>query len=163
MTHFAATTWRAEVKNPHSFLRVYGLKEDAGDTYDAGTTGLLMNETWKPSQEWYTDYITSFTTSLLSRSPIVQSHDLARKVADNRWSNGDIIDPTKPAIPIPETTEFNSIFNDLTSRPLSNGGTLVIDHTSMINVEGMYDFRKLITEFDFVIGFNYRHTTINSE
>jgi hypothetical protein len=160
---FSSYTYRGEIKSPNFYIRLWGMKEDAGTTYDAGATGLLMNEAWKPSQDWYTDYVTSFTTSLLLRTPIPQSHKLARIVADNRWSDGDIFDPSKPAIPLPGSEEFNTIFNDLTTRPISNGGTLVVDHTSMFNVEGMYDFRKHIEVVEIIVGFNFRHYNINSE
>jgi hypothetical protein len=160
---FGSITWRAEIKNPNFYLRAWGIKENAGKTYDAGTTGLLMNEAWKPSEEWYTDYVQSFTTNFLLRNPLEQAHTLARIVADNRWSNGDVFDDTKPAFPLPGTDEFNTLFNDITGRSLGDGGTLVIDHTSMTNIEGMYDFRELISLFDIVIGFNYRHYTIDTE
>ncbi len=160
---FSAIQGKLEIKSPDFYIRVWGLKENAGDTYDAGTTALLMNEAWKPSAEWYTDYIQSFTQSFLLGTSESLSHVFGRLVADNRSLQGVIFNPREPAIPLAGTSEFETIFNDITSKPLGQGGTKVIDKTGMINLEGMYNFKNLISSFELIVGANYRLTNINSE
>ena len=41
-----------------TFLRI-GVKSGgcSGNTYDAGTLGIQMNETWKSSELWFQDYL----------------------------------------------------------------------------------------------------------
>jgi hypothetical protein len=62
---FAIYTGRLELKNPNYFIRAWGVTENSGDTYDAGTAALLMNESWKPSEKWFEDYIGAFTQNRL--------------------------------------------------------------------------------------------------
>jgi len=160
---FAAISGRLEIKSPDFFIRAWGLKEDAGNTYDVGATGLLMNEAWKSSQQWYTDYFTNFAQSFLLGNPLTSAYEFGRLIADNRTPDGKIFDPSKPALPIKGEDEFNRIFSDITSRPLGQGGTRTVDKTSMINLDGMYNFQSVISSFDLIIGANYRLYNINSE
>ncbi len=160
---FSAINGRIEVKSPYFFVRAWALKENAGDTYDAGTTGLLMNEAWKSSEQWYSDYIAAYTQTFLLGNSETASHDFGRLVADNRSPSGTLFDPSKPALPLPGTSEFNELFNRITTTSLNVGGTKIIDKTGMINIETMYNFRRMIRSFDFMIGANYRRYTINTE
>ncbi len=163
LQNFAAVNGKIEIKSPDFYLRAWGLKENAGDTYDIGATALLMNEAWKPSEEWYTDYIRSFTQTFLLGGTEKQAHDFGRLVADNRSPAGTVFNPLEPAIPVPGSQEFEFILNDITTKPLGSGGTHVIDKTGMFNLEGMYNFQNLISSFELIIGANYRLFSINSE
>jgi len=163
LKNFEAVSGRFEIKRPDFFLRAWGMKEDAGGTYDAGTTGLLMNEAWKPSVQWYTDYFGAFAQTFLLGSPEDVALEFGRLVADNRTPNGKIFDPSKPALPWPGTEEFDAYVEDITSTPLGQGGSKTVDKTSMFNLETMYNFQNLISTFELLIGANYRLYTINSD
>ena len=160
---FAIYTGRLELKNPNYFIRAWGVAENSGDTYDAGTAALLMNEAWKPSAQWYEDYIGAFIQNRLLGSNEESSHQFARLVADNRDPKGNIFNPDKPALPLPDTEEFNSILNDLRSRSLKDGGARVIDKSQVWQVEAMYNFNDLISVFELLVGVNHRIYSVNSE
>jgi outer membrane receptor protein involved in Fe transport len=49
---------RLELRSPNFFIRGWGIKENSGRSYDAGTTATLMNEAWKPSPVKYGMLIT---------------------------------------------------------------------------------------------------------
>lgn len=160
---FQAVQGRFEIKSPEFFIRAWGMRENAGDTYDAGTTGLLMNEAWKPSEQWYTEYFTAFAQNFLLGTPVEAAFEVGRLIADNRTPEGAIFDPTKPALPLPGESEFDRIFNDITSRPLSEGGAKTVDKTGMYNIESVYNFQRLISQFELIVGASYRLYNINSD
>ena len=152
LVDFQALIGKLELRGSNFFVRAFGFKEDGGKTYDAGTTGLLMNEGWKPSEQWYADYLTAFTPSLLFGNPMDISHQFARETADNRNSKGVIIDPSQPAFPLPGSTEFDNLFNSISTTTIDQGGALVVDNSSVVHFEAMYDFSKHIKSFDFLAG-----------
>ena len=62
---------------------------------------------------------------------------------------------------IPGTDEFKSAFNEITSKPLSQGGTKIIDNSALYHVHGEYIFNP---EFmDIVVGGNFRSYTPKSQ
>ncbi len=164
LVDFQALIGKLELKGSNFFVRAFGFREDAGSTYDAGTTGLLMNEAWKPSREqWYPEYIEVFTANLLSSGSERIAHNAARQHAENRTLGGTIVNPAAPAFPLPGTPEFESIFNNVRSTTINQGGALVVDKSSYVHFEGMYDFSKHIKTFDFLAGGSNRVYTLNTE
>ncbi|WP_215226393.1 TonB-dependent receptor [Echinicola shivajiensis] len=163
LKNFSTYMGKLELKKPEGFLRLWTVGENAGDTYDAGTTGLLLNEAWKSSEDWYADYLGAFAQGyVVFGFPLNQSYSFARTVADNRNVQGNIPDPSKPAFPLAGTEEFNSLLNDITSTSLPSG-SLIVDKTSQIGFEGMYNFNHLIKAFELIVGWQYRYYNINTE
>lgn len=154
---------KLELNSNNFFVRAWGVKESSGKTYDAGATALLINEAWKPSQDWYTEFIQTFTTNLLLGNPVASSLATARTVADNRTPQGGILNPGLPTMPLPGTPEFESYFNDITSRTVDQQGSGIIDKTSMVNLEFMYDFTGKIVFADILVGASDRVYNVNSE
>ncbi|MEQ9425216.1 MAG: TonB-dependent receptor [Cyclobacteriaceae bacterium] len=169
---FRAINGKVELKSPDFTLRLWGIQENAGDTYDAGNTAIFLNDAWKSNEQWFEDYINTFAQILLINqnssnleSIIGQAHQSARQVADNRLSNGNIADPSLPAIPIPGTDEFNSLRDQITSNNLNESltGSRIVDKTSMVNFEAIYNFDRKIKFADIMVGVNLRRYNINSE
>ncbi len=168
LVNFRAYNARVELQSPNYFLRVWMLGEDAGDTYDAGTSALLLNEAWKSSEDWYTDYIQAFSTSLLLGNPLESAYRFARKVADNREVTGAQINPTRVARPLPGSPEFIFLLDSLRNTPIQKdttmaSGSLVVDKTKMYNIEGMYNFSNKLEFADLLVGFNHRIYNINTD
>ena len=163
LRNFDITNFRGEVKSPDFYLRAYYTIDNSGDTYDAGGTALKLNEAWKPSEEWYTDYIGAFTQQLLTGNPENASHQFARLVADNRDLAGNIFDPAKPAFPLPGTEEFNNYYDQIINAPVNQGGAKVIDKSSLLHIEGMYNFSRLVKVVELIAGASARYYSINSE
>ncbi len=154
---------KAEVNNPDYLVRYWYVKEDAGLTYDAGGTAALINEAWKPTEDWLGDYITGY---LVANGQFgfseAEAHTFAREVADNRDQNGNVINPEESAIPIAGSEEFNRLLDDIKRRPLNEGGGRVLDFSSMGQLEGRYNFSSLIDQ-DIIVGFQYRYFKVDSD
>ena len=156
-------TGSIEINNPNYFFRVWGRGGNSGDSYDIGSTAILMNESWKSTRDWITDYITAYSMSVIANPDMPKAHKAARIAADNRKPDGTPLIEDKPALPLPGTDEFNTIKNDITSKSLGKGGSKVTDKSSIYQAEGMYNFRSMIHFMDFQIGASYRLYNINSE
>lgn len=160
---FKIVQGKLELKSKNFFVRTWAVKEYSGETFDAGATAQLINEAWKPSQDWYTDFIGTFTANYLFGNPLENSLNFARNVADNRNNQGTILDPSKPARPLPGSPEFQTLFDDITSKTVDQGGSKIIDKTSMVNFEFMYDFKDKIQFADILVGGSERIYRIYSE
>jgi len=163
LNDFSAYYSKLELKGNNFFIHGWLSKENAGDTYDMGGGALQFNERWKPSELWYEDYIAGFVQSALVGDPETISHRFARAVADNRDLNGNVLFPGEAARPLPGTNEFNQIWNSVISTPIRDGGSGVVDLSSMYHVEGMYDFSPHLKWFDIQVGGSYRVFNLNTE
>lgn len=164
LNNFSIFSGRLELKAKNFYVRTYGMVENSGDTYDAGATGLLINEAWKPSEEWYADYIQFFTQTALLGGSEEEAHRFARLVADNRAENfGAVFNPLEPAIPVPGSNDFNNYKEQISSIPINQGGSRVIDKSKLWHIEGMYNFDKHVKFMELMIGGSYRIFIIDSE
>lgn len=163
LNNFGIYTIKAEIKSNNFYIRGYTTADNSGDSYDAGGAALKLNEAWKPSEQWYEDYIATFTQQLLMGNSEESAHRFARTVADNRDLNDNIFDPSKPAFPLPGTEEFKNYYNPIINTAVSNGGAEVIDKSKIYHFEGMYDFSHLIKWFELLAGASGRFYSIDSE
>ena len=154
---------KGELASGQNFIRYWYVKEDGGRSYDAGATGTLINEAWKSSEQWYGDYLTGYLQSKLFGGAELESHNFGRLLADNRDQNGNIQNVEKTALPLPGSDEFNTLLHDITERPVNVGGSRILDFSSMGQVEGLYNFNKLLYGADLMLGFQFRHYTIDSD
>ncbi|MEM7659580.1 MAG: TonB-dependent receptor, partial [Bacteroidota bacterium] len=157
---------RIEVRQKDKFfLRAYMTHEDAGNSYDAVFTAFELQESQKNDLEWARDYRNAYQNSpqrggfsipdsvkalegfpglptfpdfsynfaqadsVLARNNdrLTGWHSLARGVADNRYLE-------------PGTPEFQALFDDITSRPIGQGGTRLVDRSALYHVHGEYKF-----------------------
>jgi hypothetical protein len=122
-----------------------------------------MNEAWKPSQQWFQDYLTAYTQTALVSGNMNNAHQFARLVSDNRDpKTGVVFDNSKPAFPVYGSNEFNQSLDKISSTSLSDGGAQVFDQSKMAQFEGMYDFTHLIQIFEMQVGISDRFYSINS-
>ncbi|TAJ10130.1 TonB-dependent receptor [Marinilabiliaceae bacterium JC017] len=161
---FNIISGKMEIRNPNFFVRLWGAAEDAGDSYDTGATALQINERWKPSEQWFQDYIAAYSQNALIYGNMEGAHLFARTVADNRDPiSGSIYDVTKPAWPQPGSKEFKDFKKEITSKSIKEGGSRVIDHSKMYHVEGMYNFTHLLKLLEMQVGISHRLYSINSD
>ena len=139
--------------------RAWAVTENSGSSYDIGGAALRLNEAWKPSETWFSDYLTAYTQTALISGDMNGAHQFARLVSDNRDPvTGIIFDPTKPAFPVAGTTDFNTLMNDITSKSIDDGGARVYDNSKLYQVEGMYNFTHLIHFMEMQVGVSNRIT-----
>lgn len=160
---FRIFSGKLELTGSNFYIRTYGTFENSGDTYDSGTAGLRFNELWKPSEEWYADYIEGFAQHLLLGNPEESAHTFGRLLADNRDEYGNVFTEGDPARPLPGTPEFNNMFNQIITVPVNEGGALVVDKSKLYHIEGLYDLREFIELAEIIFGVSHRIYSVNSE
>lgn len=158
LTGFDLLQTKLELKGNDFFVRAYTTQERSGDSYAAGTLGVLMNEAYQPSQPdlnrptatpWFASYTTAFLFSKLDGISDEQAHLGARSLSDqNRF--------------LPGSPEFNVAKDQITNTPLPRGARFT-DKTNLYHLEGMYNLSKFINFAEVIVGANYRIYDLNSE
>ncbi len=154
LLNFKMGQYKIELVNPNWFLRAYTTQENSGDSYNATVTARLVNEAWKPSggaNGWYAQYSFAFLNAKLSGMSDIDAHNAARTVADQ-------------GRPAPGSEEFQQLFDEVRSIPISKGGGRFIDKTDLYNIEGQYNLTPYTSKFaDVLVGANYKRYVLNSE
>ena len=175
---------RIEIKKQDKwFLRAYATNEDAGKSYDAFFTALLLQNSAKITGEWYQDYVDywfinvknnlyqlpgfpqpadypTYEEYIAAINPWIEHHypDTLQHyhgLAQN-YVNG-IGNPLNAnnAFYEPGTVAFDTAFSAITSkRSFSEGGSRFYDKSALYHVHGEYKFTPKF--MDIVIGANYR-------
>ncbi len=160
---FSILSGKLEINDPNFFVRAWGVAEDSGNSYDIGGAGLLMNEEWKGSEDWFADYLSAYTQTALVDDDMDKAHQFARLVSNNRDPvTGRVFDNSKPAIPVGGSPEFNQMLDGISSTSLRDGGAMVFDQSKMFQVEGMYNFTHLIHFMEMQIGISNRFYSVDS-
>lgn len=154
---------KLELKGRDFFVRAWAVAENAGNSYDLGGAALRLNEAWKPSEVWYQDYIGAFAQSVLLGSNQQSAYEFARLVADNRDKAGNVFNENRPALPMPGTNEFNTLYDEIINTSVTDGGAKVIDRSKLWHVEGMHNLSSKLKVVEMVVGASYRMYSINSE
>ncbi len=171
LNDFAVFNGKLEINNPRYNVRIWGNSPKAGPSYDIGATALWINEAWKPSQNWFTQYLQTYTFAALTGDPnltpaqiMENAHRAARTFADNRDPvSGAVLDPSQPAFPLPGSTEFENYRDNITGKPLNEGGSGVQTKNKVMQIEGMYDFSDMLDFMKLQVGANYRIYSVNSD
>lgn len=153
IANFSLGQYKAELKGANWFLRAYTTQERSGDAFAVGIAAQGINEAWKPSQQWFGQYVASFVQARSAGQSENQAHAIARGVADQGRF-------------MPGTPQFNQALTEVTSRPIPGNaqgvGARFVDKTNLYHLEGSYAFKD-IKFADFVVGANYRIFQLNSE
>lgn len=155
LDNFSIWTAKAELKGSNFYVRAYTTQENSGDTYAANTLASLINV----QSGYINDYLGAFVGARTG-SPalglnnvgvdIPTAHSIARGVAN-------------AGQPLPGSSEFNTLFNQIRDVPISQGGAKFLDKSNMFHYEGMYNFSNKIDAIDLIVGGNYRVYNLNSE
>jgi hypothetical protein len=160
---FNILSGKIEVNNPNYYIRAWGVSDNSGSSYDIGGAALRLNEKWKPSEVWFSDYLTAYTQTALISGDMNNAHQFARLVSDNRDpKTGIIFDLSKPAFPVHGTSEFNTMMDEITSTSINESGARVFDNSKVYQVEGMYNFKDRIHFMEMMVGASNRIYFVNS-
>ncbi|RFM28950.1 TonB-dependent receptor [Deminuibacter soli] len=145
--------YKLEFKGKDWYARAYTTQEDAGKSFNATITTRLFNEAWKASSVWYPTYMGAYTTALAAGLPSTDAHNAARGVADQGRPAGPVYD--------------NPLFKQIASTPISQGGGLFLDKSSLYMVEGQYNLTRLLKledkGTDVLVGASWKRYVLNSE
>jgi outer membrane receptor protein involved in Fe transport len=151
--------YKLELNSQNWFVRAYTTQENAGQSFNATVTTRLVNELWKPSagpasnptSGWFFQYGQAYLASKLAGATDAEAHTAGRTTAD-------------VGRPAANTPEFKALFDQIRSRPISQGGGLFVDKTNLYNVEGQYNLSYLTSRFaNLIVGGNFKRYVLNSE
>jgi outer membrane receptor protein involved in Fe transport len=152
--------YKLEVRHKNWFLRGYTTQEDAGEAYSATVTSQILNEAWKRSFSttvtpqtfnnfWYGQYAFAYWASRMQGGNQINSHNMARNAADQ-------------GRPIPGSTQFQQIFDQVRKTPIPNGG-LFLEKSQMWMGEGQWNLRDKIKFAEVIIGGNVKKYILDSK
>lgn len=176
---------RLEYRKPGKFfIRAYSTKEDAGQSYDAFFTALLLQRAVKSDNDWFLDYTKYFSDSrLYSKFRNTPGYPVASNYASFEqyqaainpfllqyygdslyyWHNqaanyansvGNPIFGNEPRLE-PGTAAFDSALTAITSRnSFSEGGSRFFDRSALYHVHGEYKWE--LGTYSLTTGGNYR-------
>ncbi|MDG1277206.1 MAG: TonB-dependent receptor [Algoriphagus sp.] len=154
IANFKLGQYKAELRGSNWYVRAYTTQERSGDAFAVGIAAQGVNEAWKPSQQWFGEYVGAYAQAIQGGANPEAAHGLARGFADQGRF-------------VPGSTQFNQALAGVVSRPIpgdANGvGAQFVDKTNLYHFEGSYNLSDQIKFADFVIGANYRIYQLNSE
>lgn len=179
LKNFNMGQYKIELKSPDFYVRLYTTQERAGDSYAGGTLASGINEAWKTSQQWYTEYFgtyglaagtlfrTTFTNNLGQGIPAAFA--AAQAAVQSQQANfiGAARTNADKGRLIPGTPEFDAAADKVKNKPIpgdaSGVGAKFTDKTNLYQAEFMYNFHNLIHFAEILVGGNYRRYALNSE
>ena len=172
---------RAELRyGDQGFLRAYATHENAGDSYDAVFTAFRLQEARGNSVDWtigYRDHYRSlyvpkvkslegFPKEQVIYNPatmmveFIYDYDAADSVMAANQDSINLYHALTRAYAdrnrlVPGTAEYDSIFQDITRRSITDGnGTRLVDRSALFHVHGEYTFKPAWA--DITVGGNMR-------
>ncbi|MBC9915473.1 TonB-dependent receptor [Chitinophaga varians] len=173
--------YKVELRHPDFYVRAYTTQERSGDSYASGTLAAGINEAWKPSTVWYSQYFGTYATQALGT--FAQAYGKALQTgATDAAAYAAAQNAVTTGMPLffqnarakadsgrfmPGTADFNNAAAQVRSKPIpgdSKGvGAKFTDKTNLYQLEFMYNFHNLIKFAEILVGGNYRRYTLNSE
>lgn len=181
---FRMAQYKLEVRHKNWFVRAYTTQEDAGKSYNATVTAQLFNEGWKRSYDpanargsWYPQYAAAFATAAATvyqqafgaaiaagKSQAQAATEAQKAVSANTGAFNQaarkFADVGKPLAGSPQ---FNQIFAEVAAKPISNGGGLFIDKSSLYMAEGQYNLSDKVKLAEVLVGANFKEYVLNSK
>lgn len=166
------------------FIRLYATNEDAGKSYDAYATALILQNSVKKDFDWgkeYSGYLTGTIGSYINSTWYPQNYGAGlrldtipgdRRLAfiENYWRTifADSLvkyhdkarlranSETTNGLSrlIPGTAQFDSAFAYVTSRTNREGGSRFFDQSALYHLASEYQFTR--RNYDFKVGGNFR-------
>jgi outer membrane receptor protein involved in Fe transport len=154
IANFTLGQYKAELRGANWYVRAYTTQERSGDAFAVGIAAQGINEAWKPSQQWFGEYVGAYAQAVTGGANPDAAHGLARGFADQgRFAPG--------------SAQFNQALAGVTSRPIPGNaegvGARFVDKTNLYHLEGSYNFSDEIKFAEVVVGANYRVYDLNSE
>jgi outer membrane receptor protein involved in Fe transport len=145
--------YKLELKAKNWYVRAYTTLENSGASYNSTIAARYFNEAWKPSTTWYPTYAATYSTLLSAGMNQQAAHAGARANADAGRPTGFLGN--------------NPMFQALTSTPISQGGAMFLDRSSLSVFEGQYNLTEAFGlakhNADFLVGASSRQFILNSQ
>jgi len=151
LRNFSVGQYKLELKGEDFLVRGYTTQERSGDSYISSLLGSYINETAKPSQQWFPEYVGNYIGARLNGGNDIQANALARAAADQGRF-------------IPGTAAFETAKNTIAGNTIASGaGAKFDDKTNLYHYEGMYNFSNLFNHvIEFQVGTSFRQYHLRS-
>ena len=142
---FGQEFYKFSLKSDKLDLKVWQSVTDAGDSYNLGALGALMNEGFSPSvTSWVPTYLQTYVVTMQGYTPFpagnsVVAHQVARAQAD-------------AAIPAIGSAEYNAVRDQVIAGKFQSGGASFTDNSKSTNGEISYKAADWL-----LVGANYRN------
>ena len=150
---FSMGQYKLELKAKNWYVRAYTTLENSGASFNSTIAARYFNEQWKPSTTWYPTYAATYSTLLSNGVSDLAAHAGAR-------ANADVGRPTG-------YLGNNAMFQALVSTPISKGGAMFLERTSMRAAEGQYNLTDALGlakhNADLLVGASTRQYILNSQ
>ncbi len=173
------------------FVRAYVTHEDAGDSYDAVFTSLLLQDVAKEDARWSQDYINYWSSNITPKIeampgfpdwsfgqgpyPIDQQDAFIASISDSLFvyhqqalEHANTANPLFPSQDFlqPGTASFDSAFQSITSKKsFTQGGSGFFDKSALGHFQAQYKFepqKDSVKLFDLIVGASFREYRPNS-
>ncbi|MCO5238259.1 MAG: TonB-dependent receptor [Chitinophagaceae bacterium] len=141
--------YKLELHSRNWFVRGYTTQENAGEAYNATITARRLNEAWKPSTQWFPEYVAAYVQAIAAGANEGAAHSAARAFADQ-------------GRPQAGTPEFKKLFDMVRATPIPVGG-LFLDRSDLWMTEGQYNFKEVIPFVELVVGASWKQYVLNSK
>ena len=141
--------YKLELRSKNWFVRGYTTQENAGEAYNATITARRLNEAWKPSTQWFPEYVAAFVQARGAGADEASAHAAARAFADK-------------GRPAAGSGAFKQLFDKVRSTPIPAGG-LFLDRSDLWMTEGQYNFKDVIPFVELVVGASWKQYILNSQ
>ena len=141
--------YKLELRSKNWFVRGYTTQENAGEAYNATITARRLNEAWKPSTQWFPEYVAAFVQARGAGADEAGAHAAARAFADK-------------GRPTAGSGAFKQLFDKVRSTPIPAGG-LFLDRSDLWMTEGQYNFKEVIPFVELVVGASWKQYILNSQ
>ncbi|HWI94416.1 MAG TPA: TonB-dependent receptor, partial [Flavisolibacter sp.] len=144
--------YKLELKHPNWFLRGYTTQEDAGEAYSATLAALNFNNQWKSHENWFVQYVGTYSTARGLGMGDADAHAYARSQSDKER-------------PLAGTSEFKQLLDKVRTTPISQTGkgALFLEKSQLWVGEGQFNFANYIKFVDVIVGGNLNQYILNSE
>ena len=150
---FKMGQYKFELINKNWSFRAYTTQENAGESYNTTVATRLFNESWKPSggaTGWYSTYSQTYLGARLNGLSDAAAHAAARAAAD-------------VGRPLASSERFKTAYDSIRTKPIKEGGALLLDESDLYSVEGNYNLTHVTHRIaDILIGANYKRYVLNS-
>ena len=150
---FSMGQYKLELKAKNWYVRAYTTLENSGASFNSTIAARYFNEQWKPSTTWYPTYAATYSTLLSNGVSDAAAHAGARAQADIGRPTGYLGN--------------NAMFQALVSTPISKGGAMFLERTSMRAAEGQYNLTEAFGlakhNADLLVGASTRQFILNSQ
>ena len=145
--------FKFELKAKDWFIRAYTTLENSGNSFNSTIAARYFNEAWKSSSTWYPTYAGAFTAARDAGLDNLAAHAAARTQADAGRPTGNITQDPR--------------WKSIVSTPISKGGALFLDRTSLYVAEGQYNLTNKLGldkyNADFIVGASHRQYWLDSK